>query len=194
MQCALRAGGKHHSLRSLGFNSQFKMTFPGGVWHLVYTEDLGTKTNAGGLHHKKVKPKQVTIYPNTENKACCLVALFVKYHSKLPMNRKCSALYLQPCKVFTDRAWYMDSPMGINTLWNTVKDLCTSAGLQGFYSNHSLQSTAATRLYQAGIEEQLVCEITGHRSNAVCLYKRMSEDQKHFANQVIMKRKYNDSN
>ncbi len=138
MQCALHAGGEHHSLRPLGFNSQFKMTFLGGVWHLVYTEDLGTKTNPGGLYHKKVKPKQVTIYPNTENRDHCLVALFVKYHSKLPMNRKCSALYLQPCKVFTDRAWYMDSPMGINTLWNTVKDLCTSAGLQGFYSNHSL--------------------------------------------------------
>ena len=153
MQCALCAGGKHHSLRSLGFNSQFKITFPGGVWHLVYTEDLGTKTNPGGLHHKKVKLKQVTIYPNIENKAHYLVALFVKYHSKLPMNRKCSALYLCPHKVFTDRAWYMDSPMGINTLQNTVKDLYTSAGLQGFYSNHSLWSTAVTRLYQAGIEE-----------------------------------------
>ena len=125
------------------------------------------KTNPGGLCHKKIKPKEVTIYPNTEHKECCLVALFVKYHSKLLMKRKCAALYLCPRKIFTDGAWYMDSPIGINSLRNTVKDLCTEAGLEGFYSNYLLHSTVATRMYQAGVDEQLVCEITGHHSNSV---------------------------
>ena len=192
MQCALRVGSEYRNLRWLGFNSQFRMIFPGGVWHLVYTEDLVSKTNPGGLKHKKVKAKEVTIYPNSD-KSHCLVAMFVKYHSKLLMNCKCGALYLHPHKVFTEGAWYMDSPMGINSLHNIVKDLCTEAGLEGFYSNHSLHSMAVTRLYQVGIDEQLVCEITGHRSNYVCLYKRTSNDQKRCASQVIMKKACTDS-
>jgi integrase len=36
--------------------------------------------------------------------------------------------------------------------------------LKGRYTNHSLRATTATRLYQAGVEEQLIMERTGHRS------------------------------
>lgn len=83
----------------------------------------------------------------------------------------------------------MDAAIGINTLRNVVKDIYKEAGLKGFYTNHSLHSTAATRLYNAGLDEQLVCEITGHRSNSVCSYKRTSEKQKKSASQVIMSKK-----
>ena len=44
--------------------------------------------------------------------------------------------------------------------------------------NHSLRATAATRLYQAGVDEQLVMEKTGHRSiEGVRSYKHTSEQQ-----------------
>ena len=62
----------------------------------------------------------------------------------------------------------MDSPIGVNKLRNFVKDVTKEAGIDGYFSNHSLHSTAATRLYQGGVEEQLITEITGHRSLAVC--------------------------
>ncbi len=87
----------------------------------------------------------------------------------------------------------MDSPIGVNTLRNTVKELYAEAGLEGFYSNHSLRSTAATRMYQARIDEQLVCEITGHRSNSVHSYKCTSDHLKRCASQVIMKKSCFDS-
>lgn len=35
------------------------------------------------------------------------------------------------------------------------------------YTNHSLRATAATRLYAAGVDEQLIAEKTGHRSSTV---------------------------
>ena len=47
----------------------------------------------------------------------------------------------------------------------------------GFFSNHSLRATCATRLYQAGVDEQLITERTGHTSLAVRSYKRSSTQQ-----------------
>lgn len=55
--------------------------------------------------------------------------------------------------------------------------MCKEAGFDGFFTNHSLRATAATRLYAAGVDEQLIAEKTGHRSSAIRNYKRTSEEQ-----------------
>ena len=55
--------------------------------------------------------------------------------------------------------------------------MCSKAGLEGFYSNHSLCATAAIRMYAANLPEQLICERTGHRVDAVRSYKRSSDAQ-----------------
>jgi hypothetical protein len=47
----------------------------------------------------------------------------------------------------------------------------------GFFSNHSLRATCASRLYHSGIDEQLISRQTGHRSLAIREYKRTSSDQ-----------------
>jgi hypothetical protein len=55
--------------------------------------------------------------------------------------------------------------------------LCEQAGFKGHFTNHSLRATAATRLYDAGVDEQLIAEKTGHRSSAVRSYKRTQNAQ-----------------
>ncbi|CAC5407722.1 unnamed protein product [Mytilus coruscus] len=62
------------------------------------------------------------------------------------------------------------------------------AGIGGYRTNHSLRASAATRMYDAGVDEQLICEVTGHRSNAVRNYKRTNEKQKRKINSVIQGR------
>ncbi len=167
LHCALHAGGEYRNLCSIGFHSQFRYTFPdGGECHTVYREDLGTKTNKGGLMHKKLKP-EVTIYPDPENCECCPVRVIYKYHTLLPINRKCSALYLCPHRVFVEGVWYLDMPIGINKIRGFIKEITSTAGLDGYFMNHSLRLTAATQLYQGGMEEQVITEITGHHSLAV---------------------------
>jgi hypothetical protein len=42
--------------------------------------------------------------------------------------------------------------------------LCARAGFSGNFSNHSLRGTTATRLFQNGVDEQLICNVTGHSS------------------------------
>ena len=58
-----------------------------------------------------------------------------------------------------------------------MAELAKKAGLIGNFSNHSLRATAASQLYNANVDEQLISEVTGHRSNAVRGYKRTSSDQ-----------------
>ncbi|KAK6174876.1 hypothetical protein SNE40_013441 [Patella caerulea] len=67
---------------------------------------------------------------------------------------------------------YAAAPVGRNTLANTVKRLCEAAGFKGFFTNHSLRATCATRLFRSGVDEQLIAKTTGHRSNAIRAYKR----------------------
>ncbi len=51
----------------------------------------------------------------------------------------------------------------------------TRAGIPGRFTNHSLCVIAATRMFNAGVEEQVVKERTGHKSDAVRVYKCTSD-------------------
>lgn len=68
--------------------------------------------------------------------------------------------------------------VGHNTLERIVKELMVDAGINGYFTLHSLRATAATRLYNNGQDEQAIMHVTGHRSSAVREYKRMGEKMK----------------
>ena len=66
--------------------------------------------------------------------------------------------------------WFSKTPCGHNTLQNVVPGLMKKAGFKGYFTNHSLR---ATRLFNAGIDEQLIMSRTGHSSTeGVRAYKR----------------------
>lgn len=65
--------------------------------------------------------------------------------------------------------------------------------LQGHYTNHSLRATAATRLYEGGINEQLIYEKMGHKSTAVWSYKRTNNEQQHRVSEKINRKSGNSS-
>ncbi len=46
-----------------------------------------------------------------------------------------------------------------------MKNIMKKAGFKGYFTNHSLRRSCATRLYDAGIPEQVIQETTGHRSS-----------------------------
>ena len=185
LNCALRAGKEHRVLRSIPFDSQFTfLNDRNGKLYFSYVEDFGLKSNKGGLKHRKVEPKVVDVYQNC-NIEPCPVWILQKYLMMLPSHRNCKRLYLQPRKKYTVHSWFIDAPVCENKLRSFVKTLCTKAGIPGFYTNHSLRSSSATRLYQGGVEEQVIQEITGHRSLAVRSYKHTSDEQREHASQTI---------
>ena len=73
---------------------------------------------------------------------------------------------MQPLQKFEaiSTVWYSKQAMGHNSLQKIVPDLFKTAGINGHFTNHSLRATAATSLYEQGMDEQLIMERTGHRS------------------------------
>ena len=55
-------------------------------------------------------------------------------------------------------------PQLVNWLDNATPRLFKEAGISGRSTNHSLRATAATRLFDAGVDEQLIMTRTGHSS------------------------------
>ena len=185
LHCALRAGKEHRSLRRIPFDSQFDYkTDSAGVTFIRYTEDFGLKTNKGGLKYRKTDWKTVDIHPSS-NISRCPVAILSKYFSMLPKTSQCKALYLQVKRKFDDTCWYLDRPVGVITLREVVKNVCKMGSIKGYHTNHSLRASSATRMYWGGVDEQIIQEVTGHRSLCVCSYKRTSDEQRRKVSQII---------
>ena len=111
---ALWAGKEHRVLTAIPFMSQLKfMRDSDGEFYLHYTEDIGLKTNKGGLKHKKIDVKTVDLYAIDQPERCPLCVI-LKYMSLLPKACTCTAFYLQPWKNFFGKAWYLNRPVGIN--------------------------------------------------------------------------------
>ena len=176
---ALRAGNEHRNLRFV--NSQLSLnTDKQGNRFLRYIEDT-SKNMQGGLRHRKVTPKQVDAYENKVQPSRCIVKIYEEYISHRPDAEnaiKNPAFYLRPLSKPKSSIWFANQARGENELAKVVSRICNQGGLLGFRTNHSLRSTAASRLYNKGFDEQLIMETTGHRSNAVRGYKRTSDDQK----------------
>lgn len=68
------------------------------------------------------------------------------------------------------------SPVGINTLNSILPDLCKAVGVKR-KTAHSLHVTCVTTLFNNEVEEKLIRERSGHRSNALFSYEKTSEEQ-----------------
>ena len=158
---------------------------PGERPYLKYTEDV-SKNHPGGLKGRKSAQKVVFHHSNTDNLTRCFVRLFKMYLAKCPNDAPSNAFYLRPASTVTAQQWYTRCPLGHNSLSKTVSRLCKLASIQGIKTNHSLRATATSRLYQSGIDEQLVMERTGQRSlEGVRTYKRTSNTQREALSDIL---------
>ena len=145
---------------------------------LLYTM-RPSQTNSGGLAHCKWKPKWVEHFACIVDLKKCFVRVYKKYRSLCPADSPADTSYLTPFRIPRPDYWYSTQPIGHNILSTVVRWMCIAAGISGHWTNHSLRTTAATQLFQKGIDEQLIMHVTGHRNTTgVRCYKRISEDQK----------------
>ena len=176
LHLALRGGIEHCKLRRPGFNSQINVELDenSGREVMIYCEDPQHKTNQGGLNSKRTS-KVVKVFPSA-NVSRCPVRLYGKYIGLLPQSKSCGKLYLRPKVKKCPTVWFCDQPFGRNKISNTAKKLCEIANIQGKFSNHSLRATSASRMFQKDVPEQVIKEITGHRSDCVRTYKKTSDN------------------
>ena len=63
-----------------------------------------------------------------------------------PPDRPDHAFYLTPLVRPKEKCWFKKVPLSHNKLANVVPRLMKSAGIEGYFTNHSLRATATTRL------------------------------------------------
>ena len=186
----LRAIEEHYYLRRSSPEEPSQITFEhnsSGVKCLVYREDCVTKTHNGGIKDMKRDRKIVWVYPS-EDQSKCLVRIIEKYMGLCPKYYSKKNFYLQSLVKPKPTQWYGNQVVGMNTLSTVVKELMKEAGIDGFFTNHSLRQTGGTHLFQAGVERKLVKEATGHQSDAIDAYQITSDDQRKMLSEIIAKK------
>ena len=145
-----------------------------------------SKTNQAGLKQRKLIRKEVVHHANDTNPVRCLVRLYKLYNTLCPPGFPDHAFYLAPLLRPKENCWFKRTPPGHCKLAEVVSRLMKSAGVPGYFTNHSLQVTAATRLYDAQVDEATIMERTGHHSTGgVRAYKRASENPKELSSRSL---------
>ena len=170
----MRARDEHRnlSIRNFSFHCDSE-----GREYLLYSEGV-SKTIQGGLKHRKLTPKVSRAYANVQCPEKCIVRIVKSYIERCPKEALDNAFYLKPLQNYEQKKfWYCSVPLGHNTLKNVVQSMMKEAGVDGFFTNHSLRATAATRLFQENVDDKLIRGVTGHRSESLQSYKRVSDKQ-----------------
>lgn len=168
--------GKLFGLRSSEHRAITSNNFTIGVNFIKFEENV-CKTFHGGLTDLKYKPRVVKHICHEEGKiheSRCLVDIYKLYIRLAKVkNNNGSAFYFRPN---SENLAFDKSPVGVNTPSKILPSMCKSLGFR-VKTSQSLQVTCATTLFQGGIDELLIFERTGHRSNALLGYEKSSNDQ-----------------
>ena len=83
--------------------------------------------------------------------------------------------------------------MGINVLKNVLPELSEKSGIQVRYTNHSLQATAITRMFNGEVDEKVIAETSGHRSlKALKSYEHTCKRKLQDVSRIINKTTHSD--
>ena len=88
--------------------------------------------------------------------------------SKRPADlQSCGPLYLRPLKNPKQDVWFSSQPVGENNLDTYMQQMATLAGLDTTnkrFTNHSVRKTTVMKLQKAGVSNDKIVSITGHKN------------------------------
>ena len=141
--------------------------------------EFASKNNQHRFRDIHAKNKCVKAYANCDDSDKCVVRILDFFKSKLPKDPK--AVYLRPVEKVPsdpDKPWFVNVPVGVNTLNTIIARMCEKVEGIPKYTNHSLRATAASRLFEKNVPEKIIAERTGHRSLAgLRAYERTTNHQ-----------------
>ena len=111
----------------------------------------------------------------------CPVSSYRKYLSKL--NPKRDDLWQRPADEFdeTQDVWYLNQPLGKNTLAVFMKTISKQANLSREFTNHSIRATSISVLDVSKFTDRDIMSVSGHKSE---------HSIKNYTGHVTSKRKY----
>jgi integrase len=135
-----------------------------------------SKTYYGGLSDLKYIPRVVkhVCYEIGAKHERCLVDIYRLYIRLVQtVAKQCQAFYFRPS---TKKFGYEKSLVGINTLNKMLPEMCQAVGVRR-KTTHSLRVTCSSSLFNVGVEEKIIRQRTGHRSDAAIFhYEKPTEE------------------
>ena len=133
-----------------------------------YTEH-GSKNHPGSSHQLNQDNKVATQFAKPELEDKCHVYLLEVYLSKLPDSAVQRDIFYMKAKNHIPDSpgdpWYTDVPVGHNTLSKFLKEILKEGGINTENrTNHSLRTTAISRMYENKVPHKLIMERSGHLS------------------------------
>ena len=93
----------------------------------------------------------------------CPVRSFDLYVSEL--HPRCDAFFQRPDPNFKRKnTWYVNAPLGKNTLCEMMKKMSSKAELSKVYTNHCLRASSITFLDRRGMQGKDICTVSRHKS------------------------------
>lgn len=113
---------------------------------------------SGGLHQRHLTAKNIKNHFQN-------LTLFKIYEDCLSILSEMNgnSFYRQPLEKGCEIK-FSSQPLGVNKLSSIMKSMCFEAGIEGYFTNHSITRTCATSLYQAGVPEQEIM----NRTTQIC--------------------------
>ena len=127
---------------------------------IVLNADFLSKNHQGGVAGSSSETKGAITKPE-------MVAAFERYISKLhpQLDRLFQrAKYGEGVLKVDSPVWFMNQPLGHNTLAKMMKNLSEAAKLSSVYTNHCVRVTSIVNMKEAGAEDRKICAISGHRN------------------------------
>ena len=136
----------------------------GKILHVEWVEGL-TKTRQGGLSKTERRiPQRMFAHEDSR----CPVKFLELLISKRPQKLKCCGpLYLRPLESPHADVWYSSQPVGIQTINAYMKNMAKLGKLDitnKKFTNHSVRKTTVCKLQKAGVSNDKIVAITGHRN------------------------------
>ena len=127
---------------------------------------LSTNNYTGGIDGSDHGDGKIFSYSGSKR---CPVKTIKAYLSHL--NPEVDALFQRPKDArFSpeeDSIWFKRKVLGHNTLENMLKNMTQRAGIQPYFTNHSLRATTITVLSSVNVETRQIKAVTGHNSEAI---------------------------
>lgn len=161
-QFGTRGCQEHHQLRIEHF--KFVSDTTGKTLSMEWVEGP-TKTRPGGLSKTDRRLPQKIFAHGGDRCPIKLVELLI---SKRPHRLKATGpLYLRPLESPRKDVWYSLQPVGIHTINTYMKEIAKDGRLDCTnkkFTNHSVRKTTVKKLQKAGVSNDRIAAITGHRN------------------------------
>ncbi|KAK3728340.1 hypothetical protein QZH41_002174 [Actinostola sp. cb2023] len=156
-----------------------------GTEILVWRAERGSKTRHGDGHQRAFSP---TAHPTNNER--CPVKLYKAFASHRPeaMKKPDSPFFLAVNHKRKEGSgiWYSNSPLGKNSIGKFLVSAAQAVGLPGNVSNHSIRKTCISRLMDAGIPENYVAQLSGHKNlKSLDAYKSASTSHQRQMSMVL---------